>query len=146
MKEASCPDIADSEFKTEIEKAVAYRILIPNAENSEPDAPATHEFAALTASRCTGYSTGADIQCEDAADISCKKRPRSQYWGRFSFDLNRDFSLRYKFCLQRRRISLLNIHFWFYCIILFCCKKRTKRFSAQLPPQALRKKYKMQAY
>lgn len=69
VTEPSYSDIENTEYYNVIEKAVAYRILLPDSETFNPDAPATREFAAVTAVRCMGYQPNTEIKCEDAGDI-----------------------------------------------------------------------------
>ncbi len=62
--EYSYVDIADSAYASAIETAVSYGILLPDSETFNPDAPASREFAAVTAVRCMGY------QPDSAADFA----------------------------------------------------------------------------
>ena len=73
VTEPSYSDIEGTEYYNVIEKAVAYRILLPDSETFNPDDPATREFAAVTAVRCMGYQPNIEIECEDAGDIIYSK-------------------------------------------------------------------------
>lgn len=70
--EPSYSDIADSEYKQDIENAVFHGILITDEEEEEfkPDELATREFASATAVLSLGYQLEDEIECEDADEIT----------------------------------------------------------------------------
>lgn len=71
--EPSYSDIADSEYKQDIENAVFHGILIADGESFRPDDLATREFAAVTAVRSMGYQADEEIQCADASEVTNPK-------------------------------------------------------------------------
>lgn len=71
--EPSYSDIADSEYKQDIENAVFHGILIADGESFRPDDLATREFAAVTAVRSMGYQADKEIQCADASEVTNPK-------------------------------------------------------------------------
>ena len=71
--EPSYSDIANSEYKQDIENAVFHGILIAGGEAFQPDDLATREFAAVTAVRSMGYQADEEIQCSDASEVTNPK-------------------------------------------------------------------------
>lgn len=66
-------DIDNSQYKNDINKAIAYGIFPKDSENFNPDAPATREFGALTAIYSLGFETSEDISCNDISSIAYPK-------------------------------------------------------------------------